>query len=63
MTRILNWATALLLALTAPLMADNMDHGYYAKIRTTGAGWQLRVNDLHIRKNSDIGLAKPLHPP
>ncbi len=55
MTRILNWAAALLLTLTAPLVAQNMDHGYYAKIVTRGSAWTLRVNDLHIRENVKVG--------
>ncbi|MDC0660829.1 hypothetical protein N6L27_22715 [Leisingera sp. SS27] len=55
MTRILNWAAALLLALTAPLMAQDMDHGYYANIVSGGAIWSLRVNDMHIRENVNFG--------
>jgi len=38
-----------------PAMADNMDHGYYAKIISDGSAWSPRVNDLHVRDNLNIG--------
>ncbi|EEW57573.1 hypothetical protein SCH4B_3585 [Ruegeria sp. TrichCH4B] len=36
-------------------MAQNMDHGYFAKIVTRGSAWTLRVNDIHIRENVKVG--------
>ncbi|WP_413220006.1 hypothetical protein [Tritonibacter mobilis] len=51
------FVTLSLLALAKePAMADNMDHGYYAKIVSEGSAWSLRVNDLHLRDNVEVGF-------
>ncbi|MCX7561585.1 hypothetical protein OS190_18645 [Sulfitobacter sp. F26204] len=38
-------------------MAQNLDHGYSAKISTRGVVWSLRVNDLFVRENVDVPYA------
>ena len=53
--RFLTQIAVLIFALTLPVLAQNMDHGYYAKIVTRGSAWTLRVNDIHIRENVKVG--------
>lgn len=36
-------------------MAQNLDHGYYARIQTDGIAWSLRVNDIFVRENAALG--------
>lgn len=40
-------------------MAQNLgySHGYYAIIETSGMAWSLRVNDLFLRENGEVGFA------
>ncbi|SFJ70469.1 hypothetical protein [Jannaschia pohangensis] len=51
---------ALILVLTllkGPAMAQNLDHGYYARISTLNVAWSLRVNDMFVRENGQVDLA------